>query len=453
MNRTSRLLSAAGLVAGLALIASPAWAQEAAGLGAQAATPPAPTPDKGDTAWMMVSTILVLAMIVPGLALFYGGLVRAKNMLSVLTQVLAITAIACLVWTFWGYSLAFTDGPMNSFIGGLDRLFLAGITPDSTAATFTDGVVIPEYVFVAFQMTFAAITTALIVGSLAERVKFSSLVVFSVLWLTFVYFPIAHMVWWAGGLIFEMGALDFAGGTVVHINAGVAGLVGALMLGKRLGYQREILAPHSLTMTLIGTGLLWVGWFGFNAGSNLEATGGAALAMMNTFVATAAGALAWLFAEWATRGKPSLLGAASGVITGLVAVTPAAGLSGPVGAIVLGAVASVVCYWFVGYIKPKTGLDDSLDVFGIHGLGGIIGSIGTGIVVSPALGGVGVDGYSMAGQVTTQAIAVGIAILWSGIGSAVLFALVKAVMGLRVTEEQEREGLDLASHGERAYHY
>jgi Amt family ammonium transporter len=442
-----------GFAAGLALAAMPAWAQDAVGIGSQAATPPVPVPDKGDTAWMMISTILVLAMIVPGLALFYGGLVRTKNMLSVLTQVLAITAVACIVWTFWGYSLAFTDGPANGVIGGTSRLFLSGITPDSTAATFTDGVVIPEYVFVAFQMTFAAITCALIVGSLAERIKFSSLLVFSVLWLTIVYMPIAHMVWWAGGVIFDMGALDFAGGTVVHINAGMAGLVGALMLGRRIGYQRDVLAPHSLTMTLIGTGLLWVGWFGFNAGSNLEATGGAALAMMNTFVATAAGALAWLAAEWATRGKPSLLGAASGVIAGLVAVTPAAGLAGPVGAIVLGAVASTVCYWFVGYIKPRTGLDDSLDVFGIHGLGGIIGSIGTGIVVSPALGGVGVDDYSMAGQVITQTIAVAIAILWSGIGSALLFAAIRAVMGLRVGEDQEREGLDLASHGERAYHY
>ncbi|MFC3712386.1 ammonium transporter [Sphingoaurantiacus capsulatus] len=456
MISSNKLLRWGGLAAGLTLVAAPALAQEVVTTVVEtvAAAPAAdPVPDKGDTAWMMVSTVLVLAMIVPGLALFYGGLVRTKNMLSVLTQVLAITAVACLVWVFYGYSLAFTDGPVNAFLGGTSRLFLSGVTPDSTAATFSDGVVIPEYVFIAFQMTFAAITTALIVGSLAERIKFSALLVFSVLWITIVYLPIAHMVWWAGGYIFEMGALDFAGGTVVHINAGVAGLVGALILGKRLGYQKEILAPHSLTMTLIGTGLLWVGWFGFNAGSNLEATGGAALAMINTFVATAAAALAWLFAEWATRGKPSLLGAASGVIAGLVAITPAAGIAGPMGAIVLGAVASVICYWFVGYIKPKTGLDDSLDVFGIHGIGGIIGSIGTGIVVSPALGGIGLDDYSMAGQVTTQAIAVAIAILWSGIGSAVLFFIIKAVMGLRVPEEKEREGLDLAEHGERAYHY
>jgi Amt family ammonium transporter len=455
MISKSKLMRWGALAGGLALTAAPGWAQEAAVAVVEttaAVAEAAPVPDKGDTAWMMISTVLVLAMIVPGLALFYGGLVRTKNMLSVLTQVLAITGIACIAWVLWGYSLSFTDGPMNGYVGGLSRLFLSGITPDSTAATFSDGVVIPEYVFICFQMTFSAITAALIVGSLAERVKFSSLLVFVLLWLVVVYYPLAHMVWWAGGIIFDMGALDFAGGTVVHINAGVAGLVGALMLGKRIGYQKDILAPHSLTMTLIGTGLLWVGWFGFNAGSNLEATGGAALAMINTFVATAAAALAWMFAEWATRGKPSLLGAASGVIAGLVAITPAAGIAGPMGAIVLGAVASVVCYWFVGYIKPKIGLDDSLDVFGIHGIGGIIGSIGTGIVVSPALGGIGLDDYSMAGQVTTQAIAVGIAILWSGIGSAVLFGIIKAVMGLRVTEDQEREGLDLAEHGERAYH-
>ncbi|MFN3750572.1 MAG: ammonium transporter [Thiobacillus sp.] len=411
-----------------------------------------PVPDKGDTAWMMVSTLLVILMIVPGVALFYGGLVRAKNMLSVLTQVMAIFCLVSILWAVYGYSLAFGDGGgMNWAIGDLSKLFLAGITGDSTAATFSDGVVIPELTFVAFQLTFAAITVALIVGGLAERVKFSALLVFSVLWFTFSYLPIAHMVWATGGYLFEAGDLDFAGGTVVHINAGVAALVGALVLGKRIGYGRDAMPPHSLPMTMIGASLLWVGWFGFNAGSNLEATGGAALAFINTILATAAAGLAWMFAEWMLRGKPSMLGLASGVVAGLVAITPAAGLVGPMGGIVLGAVAGVVCLWGVTGLKKMLGYDDSLDVFGIHGIGGIIGAIGTGIFVSPALGGVGVDGYTMAGQVITQAKGVLITIVWSGVVAFVAFKLVDMTLGLRVSEEQEREGLDTASHGERAY--
>jgi Amt family ammonium transporter len=412
----------------------------------------APVPDKGDTAWMMLSTLLVILMIIPGVALFYGGLVRAKNMLSVLTQVMAIFCLISILWAVYGYSLAFGDGGgLNWAIGDLSKLFLAGITADSTAATFTDGVVIPELVLVAFQLTFAAITVALIVGGLAERVKFSALMVFGALWFTFSYLPITHMVWATGGYLFEHGALDFAGGTVVHINAGIAALVGAIMLGKRIGYGRDAMPPHSLPMTMIGASLLWVGWFGFNAGSNLEATGGAGLAFINTILATAAAGMAWMLAEWMLRGKPSMLGLASGVVAGLVAVTPAAGLVGPMGAIVLGAIAGVVCLWGVTGLKKMLGYDDSLDVFGIHGIGGIIGAIGTGVFVAPALGGVGVDDYSMAGQVVTQATGVLITIAWSGVVSLVAFKLIDMTMGLRVTEEQEREGLDTASHGERAY--
>ncbi|OZA12074.1 MAG: ammonia channel protein, partial [Hydrogenophilales bacterium 17-62-8] len=381
-----------------------------------------------------------------------GGLVRAKNMLSVLTQVMAIFCLISILWAVYGYSLAFGDGgSMNWAIGDLSKMFLAGITGDSTAATFTDGVVIPELTFVAFQLTFAAITVALIVGGLAERVKFSALMVFAALWFTFSYLPIAHMVWATGGYLFEAGDLDFAGGTVVHINAGIAALVGAIVLGKRIGFGRDAMPPHNLAMTMIGASLLWVGWFGFNAGSNLEATGGAALAFMNTILATAAAGLSWMFAEWMMRGKPSMLGLASGVVAGLVAITPAAGLVGTMGGIVLGAVAGVVCLWGVTGLKKMLGYDDSLDVFGIHGIGGIIGAIGTGIFVSPALGGVGVDGYTMGGQVVTQATGVIITIVWSGVVSFVAFKLIDMTMGLRVTEEQEREGLDTASHGERAY--
>ena len=430
--------------------AAPAEAAPAEAAPAEEAA--APVPDKGDTAWMLVSTLLVILMIIPGVALFYGGLVRAKNMLSVLTQVMAIFCLISILWAVYGYSLAFGDGGgLNWAIGDLSKMFLAGITGDSTAATFSEGVVIPELVFVAFQLTFAAITVALIVGGLAERVKFSALLVFGALWFTFSYLPIAHMVWATGGYLFEAGDLDFAGGTVVHINAGIAALVGAIVLGKRIGYGRDAMPPHSLPMTMIGAALLWVGWFGFNAGSNLEATGGAALAFINTILATAAAGLSWMFAEWMLRGKPSMLGLASGVVAGLVAITPAAGLVGTMGGIVLGAVAGVVCLWGVTGLKKMLGYDDSLDVFGIHGIGGIIGAIGTGIFVSPALGGVGVDGYAMGSQVVTQATGVLITIVWSGVVSLVAFKLIDMTMGLRVSEEQEREGLDTASHGERAY--
>ena len=419
-------------------LASPAWSAA-----------PALTVDKGDTAWMLVSTILVLLMIVPGLALFYGGLVRAKNVLSILSQVLGITAVAILVWVGWAYSLAFDSG--NAFIGGTSRLFLKGITGDTVSATFTPGVGIPELVFVAFQMTFAAITASLVVGALAERVRFGAILLFAALWLTLVYTPVAHMVWAPDGLIFGWGALDFAGGTVVHINAGIAGLVGVFFVGKRIGFLKEMIPPHSLSLTLIGAGLLWVGWFGFNAGSNLEATGGAAIAMMNTFVAPAAALLTWLLAERLVSGKASLLGGASGAVAGLVAVTPAAGTSGVVGAAVLGTVAALVCYWFVASLKHRLRLDDSLDVFGIHGLGGITGSIGTGIVSSPLLGGFRPASYSIAAQTLIQAEAVLVAIAWSAIGSAIVWAIVRFTIGLRVDPDAEREGLDISDHGERAY--
>jgi len=466
---------------------------------AQAAA--APVPNKGDTAWMLISTALVLMMSIPGLALFYGGLVRTKNMLSILTQVFMIVALAAVLWVIYGYSLAFTNGGgLNAFVGGFDKIFLKGIDVNSTAATFSNGVVIPEYVYMAFQMTFACITPALIVGAFAERIRFSAVVIFVVLWLTVIYFPIAHMVWyWAGpdaiaaaakavaaasdataktaaqakldevvadaGMIYGWGALDFAGGTVVHINAGVAGLVGALMLGKRVGYPREAMTPHSLTMTMIGASLLWVGWFGFNAGSNLEANGTTALAFVNTFVATAAAALAWLFAEWGLKGRPSLLGMVSGAVAGLVAITPASGFAGPMGSLVLGLLAGVICFFFVAYVKNKFGYDDSLDVFGIHCVGGILGAIATGVLVAPALGGVGLvdyvakpgeaaaGDYVMATQVFNQLKAVLVTLVWSGVGSAILFKLVDLVVGLRVPVDAEREGLDLAEHGERAYNY
>ncbi len=437
---------APALAAGL-LISAAAYAQDPA---AAAAPAPAPTVDKGDVTWMMTSAILVLLMTVPGLALFYGGLVRAKNMLSVLMQVSTIACVMMLVWVVYGYSLAFSGG--NAFIGDLSKVFLAGVTTDSLADTFSEGVKIPEFVFIAFQMTFAAITPALIIGGFAERIKFSAAVVFAVLWATFVYFPVAHMVWASNGLIFGWGALDFAGGTVVHINSGVAALVGAIVIGKRVGYGRDILAPHNLPMTLIGAGLLWVGWFGFNAGSNLEANATTTLAVLNTFVATAAAGVAWMLSEWMSKGKPSMLGLASGIVAGLVAITPAAGLSGPMGAIVLGLVAGVVCFIFCTSVKNALGYDDSLDVFGIHGVGGIVGAIGTGIVVAPALGGVGVDDYAMGGQVVTQIKAVLVTIVWTGVVSFILFKIVDVLIGLRVGPEAEQEGLDLVSHGERAYH-
>ena len=438
MKLTYRLSALPALGFGL-FAALPAWAQGAA-----------PTVDKGDTAWMMTATLLVLMMIVPGLALFYGGLVRAKNMLSVMTQIGAVAALAMLVWVAWGYTEAFGDGG-NAIVAGFGKAFLAGVTPASTAATFTAGVAIPEYVFVCFQMTFAAITVALVLGSVVERIKFAAVMVFAVVWLTIVYFPIAHMVWASNGLFFKMGALDFAGGTVVHINAGVSALVAALILGRRIGYPTEYMPPHSLTMTGIGTGLLWVGWFGFNAGSALEANGSAALAMINTFVATAAAGLAWMLAERVNGHKGSALGFCSGIVAGLVAVTPAAGNSGPFGAIVLGAVASVICYYAVSVLKPRLGYDDALDAFGVHGIGGMVGAIGTGVVNAAMFGGPANGGKTIGEQVVVQLATVGTTIVWAAIGTTIAVFVTKAVTGLRVSPEVEREGLDLGEHGERAY--
>jgi ammonium transporter, Amt family len=463
----------------------------AAGLFAATAAYAEPTVNKGDNAWMLTSTVLVLLMTVPGLALFYGGLVRSKNMLSVLMQVFYTVCIVVVLYALFGYSLAFTGG--SDFIGGFSKAFMAGVTTDSKAATFSVDANISELVYFCFQMTFAAITPALIVGAFAERMKFAAVALFVPLWLICIYLPISHMVWyWPGpdliqdaakalaaaadaaaktaaqakldeinadaGYLFKLGAVDFAGGTVVHINAGIAGLVGALIIGKRIGYGKELMAPHSLTMSMIGAALLWCGWFGFNAGSNLEASGGAALAMANTFLATAAAALSWMFAEWLVKGHPSLLGALSGAIAGLVAVTPAAGYSGLMGAIVLGLIAGVVCLLFCTAIKNAIGYDDSLDVFGVHCIGGIVGALGTGILINPDLGGTGVmnyetlkAGYDFAGQMMSQIKAVGFTLLWSGIGSAILFKIVDVIVGLRVTAEMEREGLDVTEHTERAY--
>jgi ammonium transporter, Amt family len=459
--------------AGLALFAAlPAWAQDAAAT----VVPTDAMVNKGDVAWMLVSTAFVLMMSVPGLALFYGGLVRTKNMLSVLMQVLTIVCVAGLVWCAWGYSMAFTNGgSLNSFVGGFSKVLLKGVDANSFAATFSNGVYLPETVFIVFQMTFAMITPALIVGAFAERVKFTPLIIFVVAWLTLVYFPMAHMVWyWAGpdflaantsdaGYLWNMGALDFAGGTVVHINAGIAGLVGCLVIGKRTGYKTDPMPPHSLTMTMIGAALLWVGWFGFNAGSNLEANKFAALAFINTMTATAAAGAMWAIIEQVIHKKPSLLGAASGVVAGLVAITPAAGLIHPMTAIVLGAVASIICFFFVTTVKNKFKYDDTLDVFGIHCVGGIIGAIGTGIFADPALGGQGVlnftvipvaaGEFNMAAQVLTQAKAVGVTLLLSGGVSAVLFLALKHTIGLRPSVEVELEGLDINEHGERAYNY
>ncbi|KQV35637.1 MULTISPECIES: ammonium transporter [unclassified Rhizobium] len=451
-----------------------AFAQETAPAATEAAAAAAPamTVDKGDTTWMLLSSILVLLMIVPGLALFYGGLVRAKNMLSVLMQVMMIAAVAMIVWVTYGYSLAFTDGgSLNSFVGGFSKVFLAGVDTTTLSESFSKGVAIPELVFVCFQMTFAAITPALIVGAFAERIKFSAVILFTILWLTFVYFPMAHMVWfWGGpsaydgptGLIFGFGAIDFAGGTVVHINAGIAGLVGAIMVGKRVGFGKDMMAPHSMTLTMVGASLLWVGWFGFNAGSNLESNAYAALAMINTFVATAAAIVSWSLVETYGRGKASMLGAASGAVAGLVVITPAAGFVGPMGAIVMGLVVSPICYFFVSTVKNKFGYDDTADVFGVHGIGGIVGALLTGVFVNPALGGAGIVDYSTADfaasyagtatQVWAQFKGVIVTLLWSGIGSAILYKIVDLVVGLRVVTEAEREGLDLSSHGEAAYH-
>ncbi|MEZ5620187.1 MAG: ammonium transporter [Burkholderiaceae bacterium] len=419
-------------------------------LAQQAAEAAAPAVHKGDVAWMMTATLLVIFMALPGLALFYGGLVRRKNMLSVLMQVMVVFSLVSVLWAVYGYSLAF--GGEGLVIGGLDKLFLAGVTLDSLADTFSADVKLPELVFVAFQATFAGITCALIVGSLAERVRFSAVLLFSVLWFTFSYLPIAHMVWGAGGYLLDKGALDFAGGTVVHINAGVAGLVGAYVLGKRIGYGRENLAPHSLTLTMVGASMLWVGWFGFNAGSNLEATAGAALAFVNTLFATAAAVLAWSAGEALLKGKASMLGAASGAVAGLVAITPACGSVGPMGGIVIGAVAGFVCLWGVNGLKRLLGADDSLDVFGVHGLGGIVGALLTGVFTAPGLGGTGGEDFSIGSQLLVQAEGVAITIVWSAVVAVVAFKIVDLVMGLRVSEEAEREGLDISSHGEAAYH-
>ncbi len=458
--------------------AAPATAPAAEAAPAAAAPAAAPVANKGDITFMYVATVLVILMTIPGLALFYGGLVRTKNMLSILMQVFVVFSLLAVLWAIYGYSVAFTGG--NSFFGGLSKAFLAGVTPDSVGATFSKGVVIPEMMFVVFQMTFAAITPCLIIGAFAERMKFSAILLFMVLWFTFSYLPIAHMVWyWDGpdaitdeaalatvtanaGWLWAKGALDFAGGTVVHINAGVAGLVGAYLVGKRIGYGKEALTPHSLTMTMIGASLLWVGWFGFNVGSNLEASGVAALAFLNTFLAAAAATLAWVFLEWAIKGRPSMLGAASGAVAGLVAITPACGFVGPMGAIVLGAVTGAACLWGVTGLKKLLGADDALDVFGVHGLGGIIGALGTGIFASPSLGGTGIwdyvknaagTEYSIGGQFMTQLTAVITTIIWSAVVSFIAYKIVDMLIGLRVSEEREREGLDVTEHGESAYHY
>ena len=485
-------------------IGSPAWAQDtatateaaaavapAASAVAEAAPPPAaasttteaapaaapvPTVNKGDSAWMIVATLLVIMMAVPGLPLFYGGMVRAKNMLSVMMQVLVTFSLLGMLWCIYGYSLAFTEG--NAFIGGFDKLFLKGVTAESLAATFSKGVAVPEYLYIAFQMTFAAITPALIIGAVAERVKFSALLLFMVLWFTFSYLPMAHMVWyWAGpdaytsaeaaekagataGFLFQKGALDFAGGTVVHINAAMAGLVGAFMIGKRVGYGKEHLAPHSLVMTMIGASLLWVGWFGFNVGSNLEASGTAGLAFLNTFLATCAATVSWTVVEAIFKGKPSMLGAASGAISGLVAITPACGFVGVMGSMVIGLLAGAVCYWGVNGLKRMLGVDDSLDVFGVHGVGGILGALLTGVFAAPSLGGTGVydyvanavGEYSMGTQLVSQAWGVGVAVAWSTVVSIVAFKIADMTLGLRVSTEDEREGLDVTAHGEKAYH-
>ncbi len=410
----------------------------------------APTVNKGDTAWMMVSTLLVIMMVVPGLGLFYGGLVRSKNMLSVLMQVMVVFSLIIVLWAIYGYSLAF--GGEGLIIGGFDKLFLQGITLDSLADTFTANVKIPELIFVAFQSTFAGITCTLIIGSFAERIKFSAVLLFSTLWFTFSYLPIAHMVWGAGGYLLGKGALDFAGGTVVHINSATAGLVGAFLVGKRIGFGKESMAPHSLTLTMVGASLLWVGWFGFNAGSNLESNGGATLAFINTLLATSAAVLAWSLGEVFTKGKPSMLGAASGAVAGLVAITPACGSVGPMGSIMVGLAGGFLCLWGVTGLKKMLGADDSLDVFGVHGVGGITGALLTGVFTAPSLGGTGAEDFSIGSQLLIQAEGVVITLVWSGIVSFVAYKIVDMLVGLRVSEEVERSGLDISEHGETAYH-
>ena len=497
-NAMKRLFSLLALVGALGFCAAPVMAQDkaaaapaataaaaapaAAAPAATATATPAPTPNKGDTAWMLTSTALVLLMSVPALALFYGGLVRSKNMLSVLMQVFVTFSLITVLWCIYGYSLAFTEG--NSIIGGLDRLFLKGTFDAakgefSMAATFSKGTPMYEMVFVAFQATFAAITCCLILGSVVERMKFSAVLIFMVIWFTFSYLPLAHMVWfWMGpdaytdpklvdelnakaGMLWQWGALDFAGGTVVHINAGVAGLVGAFVVGKRVGYGREAMSPHSLTMTMVGAAMLWFGWFGFNAGSALEANGAASLAFMNTFLATACAVLTWIFGEWIFKGKPSMLGAASGAVAGLVAITPAAGNVGIPGAFVIGSLAGLVCLWGVNGLKKMLGADDALDVFGVHALGGILGALLTGIFNNQDLGGPGlvtdwvtvkVGSNPIMDQLLIQAKAVGVTVIWTAVVAYIAFKIADVIVGLRVAEEAEREGLDLNEHGEAAYH-
>ncbi len=490
MKRLFALFTVIAALAMGAALSTPAWAQNAPAAAPTASAPataavaapaadaaaPVAVASKADTAWVMVSAALVILMSIPGLALFYGGLVRSKNMLSVLMQVFVTFSLISVLWVIYGYSVAFSEG--GAFFGSLGKLFLAGISVDSLGATFSKGVSISELAFVIFQGAFAAITCGLIVGAFAERAKFAAVLAFMILWFTFSYLPIAHMVWyWAGpdayidaaageaagksaGFLFQKGALDFAGGTVVHINAAVAGLIGAFMIGKRVGYGRESMAPHSVTFTMIGASLLWFGWFGFNAGSALEANGGAALAMVNTWVATACATMSWMLVEWMIKDKPSMLGAASGAVAGLVAITPAAGFVGIKGALVIGLLAGIVCLWGVNGLKRLLGADDSLDVFGVHGVGGILGAILTGVFASPALGGTGVydyvankvGDYDMGAQVIAQLWGVGTTVVWSAVVSLIAYKLVDVIIGLRVPEEEEREGLDIASHGETAYH-
>jgi ammonium transporter, Amt family len=495
LARGALALVTAFLLVAISGFMSAAWAQDAGAPAAKlVATMPDKIVDKGDIVWMMVSTLLVLLMIVPGLALFYGGLVRAKNMLSMLMQVSTVMVIGMITWMLYGYSLSFTSGgPIDSFVGGFDRLFLngAGLDKDGNpvlVATFSTGIYLPELVFVVFQMTFAAITAALVLGGVAERMKFAAVVVFAVLWPLLSYYPLAHMVWWwpgpdslaaasaqgdsfTTGLIWGFGALDFAGGTVVHINAGIAALVGCIILGARANYRNEPMPPHSLVMTFIGAGLLWVGWFGFNAGSNLEGNYFAVLAMANTFIATAAAGFSWVVYEWITNKRPSMLGMASGIVAGLVAITPGAGFAGPMGALVLGLIVSPACIFFCSVVKNALKYDDSLDAFGIHGVGGIIGAIATGIIVSPALGGAGIVDYTkcfdqtgkilamcppleynMVTQVIAQIKGVLVTILWSGVASTIVFTLIKYTIGLKASVDDQEEGLDIAEHGERAYH-
>ena len=434
----------------MGLLALPLLAVSTGAMAQDAAAAAAVVVEKGDVAWMMLSTLLVIMMAIPGLALFYGGLVRTKNMLSVLMQVMVVFSLIAVLWAAYGYSLAF--GGEGLFIADFSKAFLLGVTPDSLADTFTDNVKIPEYIFIAFQATFAGITCALIVGSFAERMKFAAVLAFCVLWFTFAYLPIAHMVWGSGGYLLDKGALDFAGGTVVHINAGVAGLVGAYVLGPRLGYGREAMAPHSLTLTMVGAALLWVGWFGFNAGSNLEATSGATLAFVNTLLAPAAAVLAGCIGEAMTKGKASMLGAASGAVAGLVGITPACGSVGPMGAIVIGLACGFLCLWGVTGFKRMMGADDSLDVFGVHGIGGIVGALLTGVFTAPGLGGTGGDDFNIASQLWVQAEGVLITMVWSAVIAYLAYKIVDVVIGLRVSAEDEREGLDITSHGETAYH-